>query len=79
MQHAIVWLRFWGFMGCVAIAIGMANLHPLPSDHEINSSARKEVAIALTRRGDSPKVIQCVLDPPALLWNRSCEEAFRTK
>ena len=71
----LAWLGFWGFCGCVAIAIGIANMNPGPSDHEINAMARKEVAVRLAERGASPAVIQCVLDPPR--FSSRCVEIMK--
>lgn len=64
MERALPWVAFWAFMGCVALAFGMANINPQPGVNEINAMARKETAAALAARGASPAVIQCVLNPP---------------
>lgn len=68
----MAWFGFWLFLGCVALAIGIANLNAGPSVPEINAMARRETAAKLAERGESPEVIQCVLDPP--VFSSRCYE-----
>jgi hypothetical protein len=77
MERALPLFGFWIFLGCVAVAIGLANMNPGPSALEINAMARKDVAVRLAERGATPAAVQCILDPP--IFSSRCRDIFAAR